>query len=371
MSRKTVLFLFNAGAIDLRSHLLQKFLKEAYTVKCVLPITAIEEWKKKLPGVQWVPWEAFSGTSMGLLNNLKTLKGLYDLIKKEKPEIIFLGNVKPNIYGGLAARFLGIRHIYGLVSGLGYAFIEEPGLKRAIAKHVSMFLYKLSFKGFTKVFFQNTDDGELFVRRKLIHPNKALVVPGTGVDLDVFQPKPFPKTLTFFMAARLIKEKGVFHYVEAASQLKLKYPGVRFILGGGVDSNPSAMTKDQLKACSRAVEYMGYCSNMEEQINASSVFVYPSYYREGIPRSLLEALACGRPVITTDSVGCKETVLHQRNGLKITPRSTEALAKAMEYIIQNPQSLEPMGKESRSLAEKTFDIHVVNMLMFDAVHHSL
>lgn len=371
MPRKTILFLFNAGAIDLRSHLLQKFLKEAYSVKCVLPMADIEEWKRKLPGVHWVPCNAFSRMSMGLLNNLKTLKSLYALIKQEKPECVFLGNVKPNIYGGLAARFLGIRHIYGLVSGLGYAFIEEPGLKRKIARYVCMFLYKLSFKGFSKVFFQNRDDCELFVRQKLIHPDKALVVPGTGVDLDMFHPKPLPERLTFFMAARLIKEKGVFHYVEAASQLKLKYPESRFVLGGGIDSNPSAITQDQLNACSRAVEYMGYCSNMEEQINASSVFVYPSYYREGVPRSLLEALACGRPVITTDSVGCKETVVHQRNGLKVDPRSTEALVQAMEFIIQNPQVLEPMGQESRRLAEKKFDIHAVNALMFDTVHHSL
>ncbi len=371
MSRKTILFLFNAGAIDLRSHLLQKFLKEAYIVKCALPLVAIEEWKRKLPGLEWVACEAFSGTSMGFLNNLKTLKGLYALIKQENPEAIFLGNVKPNIYGGLAARFLGIKHIYGLVSGLGYAFIEEPSFKRKLAKYVCMLLYKLSFKGFSKVFFQNRDDCEFFVNKKLIHSNKALVVPGTGVDLEIFQPKPLPERLTFFMAARLIKEKGVFHYVEAASQLKLKYPQVRFVLGGGADSNPSAITQDQLKACSRAVEYMGYCSNMAEQISASSVFVYPSYYREGVPRSLLEALSCGRPVITTNSVGCKETVFHQINGLKIDPRSTEALVQAMEYLIQNPQFLEPMGQESRRLAEKKFDIHAVNALIFDTVHHSL
>ena len=371
MSKETILFLFNAGAIDLRSHLLQKFLKGAYSVKCVLPMADIEEWKRKLPEVEWISCEAFSGSSMGLLNNLKTLKGLYDLIKKEKPEAVFLGNVKPNIYGGLAAHFLGIKRIYGLVSGLGYAFIDEPGLKRKVARYICMFLYKLSFRGFTTVFFQNNDDCEFFIRQKLIDPDKALVVSGTGVDLEQFQPKPFPARLTFFMAARLIKEKGVFHYVEAASKLKAKYPEVRFILGGGMDTNPSAITKDQLRACSRAVEYIGYCSNMEEQINASSVFVYPSYYREGIPRALLEALACGRPVITTDNVGCKETVLHQINGFKISPRSTEALAQAMEDIIQDPQVLGLMGKESRNLAEKRFNIHAVNALMFNTVQRRL
>lgn len=371
MSRQSVLFLFSAGSIKLRCYIVEKFLKEGYLVKYGSPPNEIEEWKTKLPGVQWVACEAFSGTSMGVLNNLKTLKRLYDLIKKAEPQSVFLGNVKPNIYGGLAARFLGVKHIYGLVSGLGYAFIDEPGLKRKIAKYISMLLYKLSFKGFTKVFFQNTDDCEFFIENKIVHPKKALVVSGTGVDLSFFKPKPLPQTLTFFMAARLIKEKGVFHYVEAATQLKAKYPEVRFVLGGAIDSNPSAMTERQLEACSKELEYIGYCSNMEEQMNASSVFVYPSYYREGIPRSLLEALSCGRPVITTDSVGCKETVLDGKNGLKIEPRSTEALAKAMEYIIQNPQVLEPMGKESRYLAEKQFDIHAVNAIMFNTVHHSL
>lgn len=363
----SILFLFNSGAIQLRSNVIQKFITEGYAVKCVLPESEIALWKTKIPGVEWVPCQVFSGTSMGLLNNIKMLLGLYGLLKKEKPDIVFLGNVKPNIYAGIAARLLGIKSIYGLVSGLGYAFIDEPGIKRKLAKWICMKLYQLSFRGFSQVFFQNRDDADFFIRKGLISPNLVTVVPGTGVDLEAFKPKPLPANLTFFMAARLIREKGVFHFVEAAKELKKRYPEVRFVLGGGLDTNPSAMREAELKDCANVVDYIGYCSDMEGQINASSVFVYPSYYREGVPRSLLEALACARTVITTDSVGCKETVIDGQNGFKIVPRSTEALIVAMEHIIQNPSLLQAMGQESRHLAEKRFDIHTVNELMFQTV----
>ena len=361
------MFLFNTGAIRLRSYLVEKFVQEGYTVKYASVQSEIDVWKDKIPSVQWIPFQAFSGTSMGLMSNLSMLLGLYRLLKKERPDIVFLGNVKPNIYAGIAARLLGIQGIYGLVSGLGYAFIDEPGLKRKVAKWLSMRLYQFSFKGFSQVFFQNQDDADFFMHQGLLKANLATTVPGTGVDLDAFRPKAFPETLTFFMAARLMREKGVFHFVEAAKILKQKYPSVRFVLGGELDSNPSAITPKQLKECSNAVEYIGYCSDMTGQISASSVFVYPSYYREGIPRSLLEALACARPVITTDSVGCKETITDGQNGFKILPRSTEALVSAMETIIRNPALLDTMGKTSRHLAEKRFDIRKVNALMYETV----
>ena len=348
----------------LRYALINAFLEQGLNVTVALPADDITTWQRKCPAVHFVSFDAFSGTSIGIFNNLKTFFTIKKLIKEVRPNIIFLGNVKPNIYGGIAAYKCDIKNIYGLISGLGYAFIDEPGIKRAFVKKVCMFLYKLSFKNFTHVFFQNNDDRCFFIENRIVEENKSSVVPGTGVDLNLFSVKKIPEQLTFFMAARLIKEKGVFHFVEAAKYLKEKYNYVRFILGGNIDSNPSAITQTQLDEYSHFVEYIGYINDMPNVMPRCSVFIYPSYYREGVPRTLLEALACGRPVITTNNVGCRETVIDSVNGYKIDTKSTEALIKAIEKFILKPELIEKFGKESRKLAENKFDIHAVNQQIY-------
>lgn len=368
---KTMLFLFNGPAMQLRQALISDLSKRDYHCCVALPMEDIPSWKNKYPQIHFVSFESFSGTAIGLLNNLMTFFNIRKLIKTIKPDIVFLGNVKPNIYGGLAAHWCKVKNIYGLVSGLGYAFIEEPSLKRSIIRKICIFLYKLSFKRFNHIFFQNHDDRNLFIQKHIVREDKSSVVAGTGVDLELFQPKVFPQQLTFFMAARLIKEKGVFHFVEAARILKTKYPAVRFILGGNIDTNPSAITQQQLEEISNFVEYIGYVEDMPKVMQRCSVFVYPSYYREGVPRALLEALACGRPVITTDNIGCREVVIDNANGFKIAIKSTEALMNAMEEFIKNPELLQAFGKESRKLAENKFDIHFVNKQIHDVIATTL
>jgi len=355
-----MLFLFNPSAIKLRHVLLNDFCEKGIDVSIALPQEYIAHWKERCPKVRFIPFDAFSGTSIGLFNNFKTLLAIRKLLKTEKPDSVFFGNAKPNIYGGIVARWLGIKKIYGLISGLGYAFIDEPGLKRAFVKKVCMFLYKLSFQHFTHVFFQNKDDRDLFLKHKIVTEEHSSVVNGTGVDLEAYTPSEFPEKLTFFMAARLVREKGVFHFVEAASLLKEKYPHVEFVLGGNIDQNPSAITQEQLQKCSQQVNYIGYVEDMAEALKKASVFIYPSYYREGVPRSILEAMACGRPIITTDSIGCRETVVNGENGYLIRPKSTSALVDAIENFIKNPTLVKTFGYASRILCKKKFDIHEVN-----------
>ncbi len=362
-----LLCLFNPGAMNFRHVMLNDLADKGLNIAVALPSDDIVIWQSQCPKIQFIPFEAFSGTSIGLLNNVKTFSSINNLLKKAKPNAVFFGNVKPNIYGGIVAHRLGIKNIYGLISGLGYAFIDEPGLKRALVKKICMLLYKISFKHFTHVFFQNSDDRDFFICHKMIKAEHSSVVNGTGVDLQVFQEKPVPKQLTFFMAARLIKEKGVFHYAEAAKVLKQKYPNVHFVLAGNIDTNPSAITEEQLQQCAEFLEYQGYCKNMVQAINNCSVFIYPSYYREGVPRALLEALACGRPVITTDEVGCKEAVIDQENGFKITSRNTASLIDAIERFIQTPSLVAEMGHKSRSLAEDKFDIHKINEAIWNKI----
>lgn len=357
--------------MKLRQNLIDDFAKKGFDCQVALPETDIAHWREKYPHVQFLPLEAFSGTSIGFLDNLKTFFKIKRLIKDVNPDIVFLGNVKPNIYGGIAAHGCGVKNIYGLISGLGYAFIDEPGIKRSLIKRICLFLYRLSFKHFSHVFFQNRDDRDLFLKKHIVKEENSSVVAGTGVNLKLFNVQPFPKELTFFMAARLLKEKGVFHFVEAAKFLKEKYPHVKFVLGGNIDTNPSAITKQQLEECSNFVDYIGFVTNMVETMPKCSVFVYPSYYREGTPRALLEALACGRPVITTDNVGCRETVLDGQNGYKIAIKDTQALINAMENFIKHPELISEMGMHSRKLAENKFDINLVNQCIYSTVYSSI
>ena len=361
-----MLFFFNSNfaTIKLRHVLLNDFCEKGIDVSIALPQEHISFWKERCPKVRFIPFDTFNGTSIGVLNNIKTLLAIRKLLKTEKPDSVFLGDVKPNIYGGIVAHLLGVKKIYGLISGLGYAFIDEPGLKRAFVKKVCMFLYRLSFRNFTHVFFQNKDDRNLFLKHKIVTEDHSSVVNGTGVDLEAYMPTEFPGKLTFFMAARLVREKGVFHFVEAASLLKEKYPHVEFVLGGNIDQNPSAITQEQLQKCSQQVNYIGYVEDMAEALKKASVFIYPSYYREGVPRSILEAMACGRPIITTDAIGCRETVVSGENGYLIAPKSTPALVDAIENFIKNPNLVKTFGHASRLLCEKKFDIHEVNTQVY-------
>lgn len=368
--KNRILFLFNAPAIQLRFPLILDFSQQGYECYVALLENEISRWKDVCPQVHFVPFNHFSGTSIGILNNLKTYFSIKKLFQKTQPDMVFLGNVKPNIYGAIAAHKCGIKRVYGLISGLGYAFIDEPGIKRLLVKKICCFLYKLGFRHVSHIFFQNQDDRMLFLQKRIVREEQSSVVPGTGVDLSLFQPKPFPATLTFFMAARLIKEKGVFHFVEAAKVLKQRYPAVRFLLGGNIDTNPSAITQKQLEDCAHVVKYIGFVKDMPQAMAQCSVFVYPSYYREGVPRTLLEALACGRPVITTDNVGCRETVQYGVNGYKIAIKSTDALIEAMEKLIKQPEQMPSMGQKSRQWAENKFDIHRVNQQIISTVQAS-
>ena len=220
------------------------------------------------------------------------------------------------------------------------------------------------------MFFQNPDDRALFLQQGIVTQDRSSVVPGTGVDLQAFYPQPYPQKLTFLMAARLIKEKGVLHYIEAAQQLKKRYPQVEFLLGGGIDANPSAISREQLRTISQQVQYVGYIEAMASAINRCSVFVYPSYYREGVPRALLEALACGRPIITTDAIGCREAIVDRKNGIQIPIKDTQALVQAMEFFITHPDQIEVMGNASRRYAHH-FEIHAVNEQMHQKVMENL
>jgi glycosyltransferase involved in cell wall biosynthesis len=283
--------------------------------------------------------------------------------KRERPDVVLHFTIKPNIYGTLAARLAGIPSINN-VSGLGTVFLIEN-----LVSKVARGLYRLAFRYPHKVFFQNNDDRELFIRYGLIRPERTGLVPGSGVDLARFRPqegvrRPAGAPFTFLMVARVLYEKGIVEYFEAARQVQaaLGADKVRFQLLGGVDEAggigvPRATFEKWL--ADGAIDYLGTSDNVAEHLHRADCVVLPSY-REGTPKTLLEAAACGKPLITTDVPGCRETVQHGRNGYLCQVRDAADLASKLQAMAQLlPARLNAMGQASRELAEEKFDEKLV------------
>jgi glycosyltransferase involved in cell wall biosynthesis len=287
------------------------------------------------------------------------------LIKRLGLDAVISYFIKPVIYGTLAARMARVPHRYCLIEGAGYVFSEERlhSNKKRLLRSVVSQLYRTSLRHAEKVFFLNPDDVALFREFRMVEESKAIMLGAIGVDLhEMAMAPPIIAPIVFILVARLLKEKGIYDYVAAAKQIKARYPGARFLLVGGVDFNPASLTEDEVRSWvgEGVIEWAGRVSDVRPWLARASVFVLPSYYREGVPRSTQEAMAMGRPVITTDSPGCRETVITGRNGFLVPPRSSEALVAAMLRFIEEPELIVSMGQESRRMAEERFDARRVN-----------
>lgn len=255
-----------------------------------------------------------------------------------------------------------------MIEGLGYAF-TGTGIKRRLIGYIAKRLYKYALKCNTKVFFLNPDDLGLFQQYHLIkNPQQSVLLNGIGIDLDEFTPAPHPQHLSFLLIARLVKDKGVLEYVEAARIIKSLYPDINFKLAGFFDENPSSVTEQDLHAWteSGSIDYLGYLRDVHQAIEDSSVYILPSY-REGLPRTVLEAMAMGRAIITTDVPGCRETVQQGVNGLLVPVRNVAALVNAIEHFIRHPVDIKSMGQKSRQIAIEKYDVHKVNKVILEAM----
>ena len=291
------------------------------------------------------------------------------LIRGLKPDTVFSYTIKPVIFGSIAARLRKVPHIYSMITGLGYIFMGDDFNKRVMQRVVG-WLYRYSLKGNDRVFFQNSDDLSYFQSSGILtDPGKAVLVNGSGVDLEHYAEAPIPtgKPVFLFMT-RLIKEKGVYDYVDAARILKKRYSDVSFRLLGPFDSKPSAIRREQINKWESedVIEYLGFAKDVRPHIANSTVYVFPSY-REGIPRSVLEAMSMGRPVITTDVPGCRETVVPGKNGLLVPEKNPIALAECMEHFIKHKELADGMGQASREIAVDKFDVRKVNKVMLDVM----
>jgi len=307
-------------------------------------------------------------TGISPIDDIRSLTGLVNLFKEIKPDVFLGYTIKPVIYGSFAARLVGVPRIYSMITGLGYAFTAK-GFKSRVVGLIAKRLYSLALSVNQKVFFQNPDDLQLFMEKGLIKiPEKAVMVNGSGVDIDVFRPVPYPESLSFLLIARLIKDKGIYEYVEAARIIRQKYPAVKFRLVGFIDENPSAISEQELQALVEAgtIEFLGRLLDVRPAIAESSVYILPSY-REGTPHSVLEAMAMGRAIITTDTPGCRETVNDGENGFLVPVKEVSGLVESIEQFIQQPAKIELMGQASRRIAEQKYDVHKVNAVILNAM----
>lgn len=297
--------------------------------------------------------------------DLKTMAELWRLMRRIRPDYVLGYTIKPVIYGSLAAWLARVPERFALVTGLGYAFTGEATGKRGVLRKLIQRLYRFGLSKGHKVFFQNPDDEALFRQLALLPADTpSCVVNGSGVDVADYALAPLPEKPAFLLIARLLGDKGVREYAKAARKVKAQYPDTTFRLVGWIDNNPDAINQQELDEWvnTGTVEFLGRLADVRPAIADCNVYVLPSY-REGTPRTVLEAMAMGRPVITTDAPGCRETVIDGDNGFLVPVKAVDELAAAMIRFAENPELADQMGKRSRQVAEQKYDVHRVNESM--------
>lgn len=300
--------------------------------------------------------------------DLVLLFELLKVIRATRPDYVMAYTIKPVIYGMLAARLSHLPNRFALITGLGYAFQNfdvSSYNKRSLLQRLVQNLYRFSLSGTQMVFFQNPDDQKLFRSLDILKSDAlSCVLNGSGVDVIHFKVVPVPSSPHFLLIARLLGDKGVREYVQAARRIKETYPHVKFSLAGWIDDNPDSISSYELKSwvTKQTVYFLGRLSDVRDAIADCSVYVLPSY-REGTPRTVLEAMSMGRAIITTDAPGCRETVINGDNGFLISVKSVDELAVAMERFILDPDLARHLGERSRQIAEEKYDVHKVNEVM--------
>lgn len=316
---------------------------------------------------------SLNGSNVSMFSDFKYILNLFQVIRQFKPHTFFPYTLKPVIYGSIIARLCKVKHIVPMLTGLGYNFMDDnhktPLINQVVRKLLE-FSLKINANG--HLILQNKDDFETLQKQGIVpQDTKVHIVNGSGVDLSYYMfSKPDSEKLTFLMIARLINAKGVREYVEAATQIKSSFPQITFKLIGSYDPNIDAIDAELFEKINSGdiVEYLGEVNDVRKHIKESSVVVLPSYYREGIPRCLLEAMAMGRAIITCDSVGCRETVDlsdKSQNGFLVPVRNVDALTEKILHFIKNPSDTHSFGKNGRAFARKKFDVNKVNQKMLE------
>ncbi|MEK4850298.1 glycosyltransferase family 4 protein [Paenibacillus sp. FSL H7-0756] len=349
---------YTPSLLNFRGDLIKAMVAKGYEVIAVGPESGYEEQLAEL-GARFAQLPLVR-TGTNPLNDLTLILKIYKFIKSERPDLVFSYTIKPVIFGSIAARMAGVKNIHAMLTGLGYVFTAR-GKKAAIIRSISKTLYKVALKSCKRVLFQNPDDLNEFVSQQLVDKSKTALINGSGVNMDYFSAVPLPQETSFLMICRIIKDKGVTEYLRAAEIVKQSYPQINFSLVGPFDTNPNSLSYEAIQPFidSKIVDYLGEAKDVRPFIEAASVFVLPSY-REGTPRTVLEAMAMGRAIITTDAPGCRETVVHGVNGFLVPVKDVNSIVEAMIFLIENNDDLIRKAGKSLEICKEKYEVNKVN-----------
>lgn len=303
-----------------------------------------------------------SRSGMNPIQEFKTLCWLIHLYKQERPAVVHHVGMKTILWGTIATKIVGNIGVVNAISGLGGFFAEEN--KSILSRIMPHFLRWSHNQSNLRCIFQNKEDQKLFLENRIIEEKQCRFIKGSGINLQEYNytPEPLSGPIVIILTARMIEEKGIFLLTEAANRLRKKYENsVQFRLIGGIDDHPGAITKEQLeKVCDgKYICWLGYRTDVKQLLQACHIVAFPSYYMEGLPKSLIEAAAIGRPIITSNSVGCKDTVIDGKSGFLIEPKDIDALTEKLDILISDAQLRQNMGQAGRAYAEQYFDIQNV------------
>jgi glycosyltransferase involved in cell wall biosynthesis len=314
-------------------------------------------------------------TGLNPWKDLMSVLKIRNIIIKNEIDLLFPYTIKPVIYGSLAGRFTNTP-VISLITGLGFTF-SKSSIKARVLQKVTEVLYKIALSKNNAIIFQNSDDVALFRKKGILNKNQNThIVDGSGIHLERYPFRENNKVsdkIIFVFVARLIREKGADLFMDAAQKLKTEFPKAEFHIIGNIDNSPSSISPNRLSELNerKIITYHGFKKNVENYLTNSDVFVLPTYYREGIPRSILEALSIGMPIITTNTPGCKETVLRNENGILIEPKQLNELILGIRFFLENPASIGPMGNRSRKLAVERFNVDIINDMILKIVNNNL
>jgi glycosyltransferase involved in cell wall biosynthesis len=344
---------------------------EGHEVVAVAPsfTPAIAEWCREL-GVA-METTSLQNQSLSPLRDLLAMAQLWRIIRRRKSDVVMGYTHKPALYTAFAARIARVPRVTMMVTGIGFGFEPGQGRLRKLVPFITRALFRIGCKVSDTVIFHNQDNRDFFLSEKLLRqPDKAVVVGGSGVDLTYFTPQAFDPVahneISFLLIARIVRYKGILEYARAAELLRARYPGVKFLLAGYNDANPLAYSKEEWDYIQRQVDYLGQSDDVRSLYRRAHVYVLPSY-GEGMPRTVLEAMASGRAIVSTDTYGCRETVEEGVNGHLVPIRDWRSLAEAMERFISGDSSYEKMGAKSIERARRRFDVEEVNRDMLTAL----
>lgn len=351
------------SAINFRIPLIREFIGNGWEV---VLISGNEERKEVLEREN-VKFYCVEQKNRGLnpFSMLRYKRKLTEIIRAEKPDAVFTFQVKPNVFGVPAAKKAGVKNICAMVEGLGDVFINDSFKWKMIRRFVCV-LYKRAFRWARKVFFLNSDDKAEFLKRKLVKEEQCEIIPGVGVDLEKFTYKPIRNRNTFLMVARMLKTKGVLEYCRAARIVKKTHPEAVFNYLGAEGTLKVADIQEYIDDGS--INYLGVTEDVRPYLENSLLLLLLSSYREGLPMSIMEAEATGRAVITSNNVGCKDTVIDGYNGFLCEKGDVQKMAEKAIWCLEHPEEAEQMGKNARTFAEEHFNAKKINEKIFHLVN---